>query len=73
MALCQKVKDSLEEAQSHIRTALSYAARNEKPIVNKQISEIMFLIQNVMKCEEMSDKIEEIFDKMEDNGSGGLF
>jgi hypothetical protein len=26
-----------------------------------------------MKCEEMSDKIEEIFDKMEDNGSGGLF
>jgi exonuclease VII small subunit len=70
MALSQKVKDSLDEAQSHIRIALSYASKNEKPIVNKQIAEIMCLIQNVMKFEEMSDKLEEMVDKMKKDGNG---
>lgn len=73
MALSQKVKDSLEEAQSNIRIALSYSAKNEKPIVNKQISEIMCAIQNVMKFEEMSDQLDEMVSKLKKNGRNGFF
>lgn len=73
MALSQKVKDSLDEAQSHIRTALSYASRNEKPVVNKQISEIMYQIENIIKYEQMTDKLEEMVEKFKNDGKGGFF
>jgi hypothetical protein len=73
MALSQKVKDSLDEAQSHIRTALSYASRNEKPIVNKQISEIMYQIESIIKYEQMTDKLEEMVEKFKNDGKGGFF
>lgn len=75
--LSSKVKESLEEAQSSLRNALSHAARNEKPIVNKQIAEIMTAIDYLMKMEEVTDRIETMMDKYKDNGTnpffGGMF
>jgi len=41
MALSKQVTDSLEEAQSSLRNALAFAARNERPVVSKCISELM--------------------------------
>lgn len=71
--LSPKVKESLEEAQSSLRNALSYAARSEKPIINKQISELMTAIEYLMKMEEMSDKIESMVEKMNKEGGGNSF
>lgn len=73
--LSPKVSQSLEEAQGCLRNALSHAARNEKPIVNKQISEIMTAIDYIIKVEEMTDKIEDMMKKEGGSNSffGGLF
>lgn len=71
--LSPKVKESLEEAQGNLRNALAYAARTEKPAVNKQISEIMAAIECLMKVEEMSDRIEAMMDKMNKEGGNGHF
>lgn len=76
--LSPKVKESLEEAQSSLRNALSHAARNEKPIVNKQIAELMTAIDYLMKMEEMTDKLETMMDKLNKEGGtnpffGGMF
>lgn len=70
--LAPKVKEALEEAQGNLRTALSFAARTEKPTINRQITEIMTAIECLMKVEEMSDRIEEMMNKM-NNGEGGSF
>lgn len=76
--LSPKVKESLEEAQGNLRTALSFAARSEKPYINKQIAEIMTAIEYLMKTEEYSDKLETMMDKLNKEGGsnpffGGMF
>lgn len=74
MALSDNVKDHLLEAQSHLRSALANAARNEKCIINKQISDVLLATEQIMRCEEMSDKIEDVMNKMsKKNGEGGFF
>lgn len=71
--LSPKVKESLEDAQGNLRTALSFAARTEKPSINKQIAEIMTAIECLMKVEEMSDRIEEMMKKMNEEGGENSF
>jgi hypothetical protein len=58
MALSDKVKDELLEAQSHLRAALRDAAVNEKPSVCKQISELVYTIELIEKTESLMDKLE---------------
>jgi hypothetical protein len=41
MALSQQVEESLDEAQAALRNALAYAARNERPMVNQGIADLM--------------------------------
>lgn len=64
--LSLNVKNALEDAQADLRIALFHAAKNEKPIINKQISDIMYAIDSMMKMEEMSDKFESMMKKMND-------
>lgn len=71
--LSPKVKESLEDAQSHLRNALAHAARTEKPSINKQIAEIMNAVECLMKVEEMSDRIESMMEKMNKEGGGNHF
>lgn len=73
--LSPKVQESLEEAQGNLRNALSHAARTEKPIINKQIAEIMTAVDYLMKMEEMSDRIDAMAEKINKEGGffGGLF
>ena len=70
--LSPNVKDFLEEAQGNLKSALSHAARSEKPIINKQIAEVMTAIDYLMKTEEMTDKIEDMM-KKDNNFFGDLF
>jgi len=60
MALSKKVTESLEESKSAIRNALWYAAKNEKPVVNKQIADILLAIDNISNNERMQDKLEDM-------------
>ena len=51
MALSQQVEDSLREAEARLRNALAFAARNERPMMCKSISETIFKIDNVIKTD----------------------
>jgi tRNA U54 and U55 pseudouridine synthase Pus10 len=70
MALSEKVKDSLEEAQNYLRTALHHAARSEKPVINKQISDCLVCIDSIIKYENIADNLEQ---KLKDFGFKGDF
>jgi len=63
MALSKQTLDHLLEAESHLRAAIKSAATNEKPLVVKQLSELLLDIE---KCK----KIEEIMDMLDNRKSG---
>lgn len=60
MALSQSVQDSLTEAQSHLRNALAYAARNERPLVCQSISKIMLELESIEKYDSLFDTLENV-------------
>jgi len=59
MALSQSVSDSLKEAESHIRNALSYASRQERPSTCAAIAKLMTDIENVKGIDEILDRLDE--------------
>tara|TARA_X000000368_G_scaffold10884_1_gene8728 strand:+ start:1134 stop:1373 length:240 start_codon:yes stop_codon:yes gene_type:complete len=59
VALSQQVEDSLREAEASLRNALAFAARNERPMMCKSISETIFKIDNVIKTDGMLDLLDE--------------
>jgi len=63
MALSQQVEESLKEAESNLRNALAFAARNEKPFVNVVISNMIKDINQVIDIDKFMDKFEEATDK----------
>lgn len=58
MALSKSVEESLKEAESSLRNALSYAARQEKPFVGREISDLIFRIDGLIKTDEFIDKMQ---------------
>lgn len=60
MALSESVQESLNEAQSALRNALSYAARQERPIVCKQIAELMANIDSINSFDTILDHLDEL-------------
>jgi hypothetical protein len=71
MSLSQKVKDELLEAQSHLKNALSFAARNESPLTIKSISDLIYSIDSIEKTQNLLDKLENR--KFGDSGMFGTF
>lgn len=69
MAISQSVKESLEEAESSLRNALSYAARQERPMICAAISEIICRIES-MKA---TDNLLDMFENHKNDGNGGQF
>ena len=65
MALSESVENSLKEAESSLRNALAYAARQEKPFVSREISDMICRIDTLMKTDQLLDKLE---DRMKGNG-----
>lgn len=71
MALSESVETSLKEAEASLRNALAYAARQERPLVCKTISNMIADIDQLMKIDELIDKLEERMNG--DRGSWGPF
>ena len=65
MALSESVENSLKEAEASLRNALAYAARQEKPFVSREISEMICRIDTLVKTDQLLDKLE---DRMKGNG-----
>jgi hypothetical protein len=59
MALGKQVEESLAEATGSLRNALSYAARQERPIVCKQIANLITEIDSIGSFDGILDKLEE--------------
>ncbi len=59
MALSKQVEESLRDAESNLRNALAYAARNEKPYVSKHITDMIMTIDSVINIDTMFDRLEE--------------
>ena len=68
MALTEKVEESLRDAQSHLKNALAFAARNEKPYVSKHIANMLADIDNLIDATELIEKLNERQD-----GDSGFF
>lgn len=58
MALSESVENSLKEAESALRNALAYAARQERPFVCTAISKVMTDINSIMSVDDMLDTLE---------------
>lgn len=59
MALSKSVEESLKEAESNLRNALAFAARQERPVVCNVISKLIVEIHNVMTFDELLDNIDQ--------------
>lgn len=70
MALSESVESSLKEAEASLRNALAYAARQERPLVCKSISAMIQEIDQLIKIDELIDKLEERMKKNEWNPFG---
>ena len=71
MALSKSVEDSLKEADSNLRNALAYAARQERPMVCSAIADIINRIDSLQTMDSIMDKVENR--KPGDNGLFGSF
>jgi hypothetical protein len=58
MALAKQVEDSLDEAQAALRNALAYAARNERPMVNQAIADLMCSINKLKSIDKFLDTMD---------------
>jgi hypothetical protein len=65
MALSQQVVESLDEAQSALRNALAFAARNERAVVNQGIADLMCSIEKLKSVDQLFDTL----DKWKDESS----
>ena len=68
MALSKSVNDSLDEAESNLRNALAFAARQERPMVCSTIAEMIGKIESVIHTDEILDKLEN-----RNPGDSGIF
>lgn len=71
MALSESVNDSLKEAESSLRNALAYAARQERPMVCSVIADLIHRIETLQTADSLLDKLENR--KPGDSGFFGTF
>jgi hypothetical protein len=71
MALSESVETSLKEAESSLRNALAYAARQERPMVCSVIADLISRIESVQNTDSILDKLENR--KFGDTGFFGTF
>ena len=58
MALSESVETSLKEAEQSLRNALSYAARQERPMVCSVIADMISRIESLQSTDALLDKLE---------------
>ena len=60
--LTQQVEDSLRASQEHLRDALAFAARGEKPYVAKHIAGFLADIDNLVDAQDLIENMREYMD-----------
>lgn len=58
MALSESVETNLKEAEASLRAALSYAARQERPMVCSVIADLINRIESLQSTDAILDKLE---------------
>lgn len=58
MALSESVETSLKEAESSLRNALAYAARQERSVVCSVVADMISRIDSLMHTDAILDKLE---------------
>lgn len=78
MSLSESVDGFISEAQGNIRSAIAAAARNERPVVIQQLSEVLRNLESINKMEKATDDLESLMGKLnakmkKDGGDGFTF
>jgi len=60
--LTRQVEDSLRAAQEHLRDALAFAARGEKPYVAKHIATFLADIDHLVDAQDLIENMREYMD-----------
>ena len=71
MALSESVENSLKDAEQSLRNALSFAARQERPMVCSVIADMIARIETLQTTDSILDKLENR--KPGDSGFFGSF
>ena len=66
MSLSAQVSESLKDAQSDLRNALAYAARNEEPWMVKHIATALSDIDNLFHVESLLDRADKVIEELEE-------
>ena len=66
MTLSRPVEESLRASQEHLRDALAFAARGEKPYVAKHIANFLADIDNLIDAQEMMEKFRDELTKRDE-------
>ena len=63
MTLSRPVEESLRASQEHLRDALAFAARGEKPYVAKIIADFLASIDNLIDSQDIIERMEDFIKK----------
>ena len=66
MALSEQTLESLRKAEVHLRDALAFAARVEKPYIVRELGAMISHLDQVTNTESFFDKIDEVVRKVEE-------
>tara|TARA_B100001250_G_scaffold345809_1_gene315390 strand:+ start:196 stop:414 length:219 start_codon:yes stop_codon:yes gene_type:complete len=61
--LTRPVEDSLRAAQEHLRDALAFAARGEKPYVAKHIANFLADVDNLIDAQDLIENMRDYMDE----------
>ena len=61
MALSKQVEESLRDAESNLRNALAFSARNEKPYISKHIADMIANIDTMIAVDNLLTKFDDTF------------
>lgn len=66
MTLSKPVEESLRASQEHLRDALAFAARSEKPFISKHIASFLADIDNLIDAQDMMQNIRDQLTKRDE-------
>jgi hypothetical protein len=57
MAISNQVKESIEQAASHLREALAFASRTEHPITINTLSDLLIRLDSIEQMDQIMQKM----------------
>ena len=63
MTLSRPVEESVRASQEHLRDALAFAARGERPYVAKHIADTLASIDNIIDSQDIIERMEDFIKK----------